>query len=152
MVRNALLAVIILISASVTAMQLHFVTEEFPFFSYSRGATAGGALQEIVEATRVILRWHCIIDVLLWRRALQQAEEGEVDSIFTAIQPPARQQKFFITPMLVSSGYDFYAQRSSNFSYTQPSDLSGRQVGVYDPSGTSFVLKKSVKKHPKRRD
>ncbi|WP_339079905.1 transporter substrate-binding domain-containing protein [Pseudomonas sp. TMP9] len=148
LIRNLLLAMATLASNGVWAAQLHFVTEEFPPFSYSRGATASGAFPEIVEATCALLQWRCTIEVLPWRRALQQAEEGVVDGIFTVIQSPARQAAFFITPMLVSSGYDFYTQRSSNFQYTQSSDLSGRQVGVYGPSGTSFVLQKSVRRTP----
>lgn len=144
LIRNLLLAMATFAAEGVWATQLHFVTEEFPPFSYSRGATASGAFPETVEATCALLQWRCTIEVLPWRRALQQAEEGVVDGIFTVIQSPARQAAFFITPMLVSSGYDFYTQRSSNFRYTQPSDLSGRRVGVYGPSGTSFTLEKSV--------
>lgn len=145
LIRKALCVLATLLSASTFAGELHFVTEEFPPFSYSRDAIASGALPEIVEATCLILQWQCHIAVLPWRRALQQAEDGEVDGIFTVIQSPARQQKFFITQMLVTSGYDFYTRRNSNFYYTQPNDLGGHQIGVYGPSGTSFVLQESLK-------
>ncbi len=148
LIRKALVVLSILFSASASAEELHFVTEEFPPFSYSRGAIASGALSEIVEATCMILQWRCSIEVLPWRRALQLAEEGEVDGIFTVIQSPARQQAFFITPMLVTSGYDFYTTRSSNFHYTQPDDLRGRQIGVYGPSGTSFILQEHLQSTP----
>ena len=69
------------------------------------------------------------IDPRPYRIALQQAEDGAVEGIFTVIQSPARRQAFLITPMLVSSGYDFYTLRSNNFHYSQPDDLRGRQVG-----------------------
>lgn len=143
-----LVLTILFCSAAPAAESLHFVTEEFPPFSYSRGATASGAFPEIVNATCRTLNWQCSIEVLPWRRALQQAEEGEADGIFTVIQSPERQQAFFITLMLVTSGYDFYTLRSNTFRYTQPSDLRGRQVGVYGPSGTSFVLQESLKDTP----
>lgn len=149
LLRHALFALTILIAARhSTAETLRFVTEEFPPFSYSRGAIASGALPEIVEATCRSLQWHCEIEVLPWRRALQQAEDGKADGIFTVIQSPAREQAFFITPMLVTSGYDFYTLPTSNFRYTQPDDLRGRQVGVYGPSGTSFVLQEILKNTP----
>ncbi|SED30300.1 substrate-binding periplasmic protein [Pseudomonas anguilliseptica] len=149
LLRHALLTLIALIASRNSAAEnLHFVTEEFPPFSYSRGATASGALPDIVEATCRTLQWQCHIEVLPWRRALQQAEDGEVDGIFTVIQSPARRQAFRITPMLVTSGYDFYTLRSSNFHYSQPGDLQGRQVRVYGPSGTSFVLQESLKNTP----
>ncbi|MDX1298097.1 MAG: transporter substrate-binding domain-containing protein [Pseudomonas sp.] len=148
LIRKALAVLSILIPASTAAEELHFVTEEFPPFSYSRGAIASGALPEIVAATCMILQWHCPIEVLPWRRALQLAEEGEVDGIFTVIQSPARQQAFFITPMLMTSDYDFYTRRSSNFRYTQPDDLRGRPFGVYGPPGTSFILQEHLQDTP----
>lgn len=146
LIRTALSVLAALLWSSTSpATELRFVTEEFPPFSYSRGALASGALPEIVEAACTTLQWHCPIEVLPWRRALQLAEEGEVEGIFTVIQSPSRQRAFLITPMLVTSGYDFYTQRSSNFHYTRPEDLAGRQIGVYGPSGTSFVLQETLK-------
>lgn len=130
------------------AEELRFVTEEFPPFSYSRGAIASGALPEIVNATCARLQWRCRIEVLPWRRALQLAEDGEADGIFTVIQSPAREQAFFITPMLVTSRYDFFTLRSSDFQYSHPDDLRGRLIGVYGPSGTSFVLQESLRNTP----
>jgi polar amino acid transport system substrate-binding protein len=123
-----------------TAAELHFVTEEFPPFSYSRGAHASGAMSEIVNLTCFTLQWQCSIEVWPWRRALQMAESGEVDGIFTVIDSPERRRAFNITPMLVKSGYDFYTTRASNFIYQQPADLKDHVVGVYGPSGTSLVL------------
>jgi polar amino acid transport system substrate-binding protein len=136
----------LLLSAGHTAAnELHFVTEEFPPFSYSRGNNAGGALPDVVNRVCLLLNYHCSIDVLPWRRALQLAEDGQADGIFTVIDSPARNQAFFITPMLVTSGYDFYTRRASHFTYQHPEDLRGRQIGVYGPSGTSFVLSEATK-------
>ena len=85
LLRHALFFVTALITAVPAAAEtVHFVTEEFPPFSFSRGGIASGALPEIVNATCGLLQWHCEIEVLPWRRALQQAEDGEVDGIFTA--------------------------------------------------------------------
>lgn len=149
LLRHASFFVTALITAVPAAAEtVHFVTEEFPPFSFSRGGIASGALPEIVNATCGLLQWHCEIEVLPWRRALQQAEDGEVDGIFTVIQSPARRKEFLITPMVVTSGYDFYTLRSNHFQFTQPDDLRGRQIGVYGPSGTSFVLQESLKNTP----
>lgn len=136
---------LLLLAGNLTADDLHFVTEEFPPFSYSRGSQAGGAISEVVQAVCSELGYHCSIEVHPWRRALRLAEDGLVDGIFTVIQSPARSQAFFITPMLVTSGYDFYTRRESDFIYRQPSDMRGKQIGVYGPSGTSFVLSEALK-------
>ncbi|MCU1715719.1 substrate-binding periplasmic protein [Pseudomonas sp. 5P_3.1_Bac2] len=130
------------------ATALHFVTEEFPPFSYSRGTQASGALSEIVNLTCFTLQWQCSIEVWPWRRALQMAENGEVDGIFTVIDSHQRRDAFNITPMLVQSGYDFYTTRASSFLYQSPSDLQGHIVGVYGPSGTSLVLQDKLRNVP----
>jgi polar amino acid transport system substrate-binding protein len=127
------------------AIELNFVTEEFPPFSYSRGAIANGAFPEIVELTCNTLKWTCPVEVLPWRRALQRAEDGEVDGIFTVIDSPARRNSFHITPMLATSRYNFYTRRENDFIYTNPSDLRGHRVGVYGPSGTSYMLEEQIK-------
>lgn len=122
------------------AEALHFVTEEFPPFSFSRGAQVGGAMTEVVQAVCQHLNYQCEFAVYPWRRSLQLAEDGLVDGIFTVIDSPARQQAFHITPMIVTSRYDVYSLRGNDFEYRQPSDLRGQVIGVYGPSGTSFVL------------
>ena len=80
LLRHALLTLIALIASRNSAAEnLYFVTEEFPPFSYSRGATASGALPDIVEATCRTLQWQCHIEVLPCRRALQQAGRRGAD-------------------------------------------------------------------------
>lgn len=127
------------------AETLHFVTEEFPPFTFARGAQVGGAITEVAQAVCDHLQYHCSFAVFPWRRSLQLAEEGQVDGIFTVIDSPERQRTFHITPMIVTSRYDVYALRGNEFEYRQPSDMSGKVVGVYGPSGTSFVLGEVLK-------
>lgn len=127
------------------AETLHFVTEEFPPFTFSRGAHVGGAITEVAQAVCAHLSYDCSFAVFPWRRSLQLAEDGLVDGIFTVIDSPARQQAFHITPMIVTSRYDVYSLRGNEFDYRQPSDMRGKVIGVYGPSGTSFVLGELLK-------
>lgn len=146
MLRNLILTLSLLGCVNYSpATEMLFVTEEFPPFSYSRGAIASGAFPEIVNLVCTQLKWHCPIEVLPWRRALQHAEDGEVDGIFTVIDSPARRDAFYITPMLSVSGYNFYTRRENDFVFTKPSDLTGRKIGVYGPSGTSYILQEKLK-------
>lgn len=124
---------------------LQFVTEEFPPFSFSRGAQVGGAITEVAQAVCDHLTYECSFAIYPWRRSLQLAEDGQVDGIFTVIDSPARQAAFNITPMIVTSRYDVYSLRDNDFEYRQPSDMSGQVIGVYGPSGTSFVLGELLK-------
>ncbi len=136
------------------ALQLHFVTEDFPPFTYAAAPSndgqkrAAGPLVEIVEATCERLQAQCRVELLPWRRALRDAEQGLVDGIFTVIESPERHERFFITRMLVRSRYSVYALEKNNFVYHQPRDMRGRIVGAYGPSGTSYALGRILESVP----
>lgn len=149
MIRRILAALLLAaVAGNGLATDLHFVTEEFRPFSFasSRVKTAAGlpqadgAMADIVRAVCERLHYRCTIEVHPWRRALALGENGEVDGLFTVIRSPARERAFFITPMLATSRYDIYALADSGFVYRSPADMSRRTVGVYGPSGTSYIL------------
>jgi len=146
LIRSLWLALCLSLAAPAAwAETLHFVTEEFPPFTFARGAQVGGAITEVVQAVCTHLQFNCSFAVYPWRRSLQLAEEGQADGIFTVIDAPERQRAFHITPMIVTSRYDVYSLRGNEFDYRQPSDMRGKVIGVYGPSGTSFVLGQVLK-------
>lgn len=137
------------LATQTSAEEWRFVTEDFPPFSRSAGAPvqfseglqkAGGPLAEIVQAVCERLQLDCPIMLHPWKRALRLAEDGEVEGIFTVVRSPQRERAFHITRMLVTSRYAVFARKDSDFVYTQPSDLAGQLIGVYGPSGTSYIL------------
>lgn len=136
------------------AGDFHFVTEEFFPFSYSvpdpsTGASRpGGPLVEVAELVCERIQYRCSFEIHPWRRSLALAEQGAVDGIFTVIQSPEREQMFHISQMLVRSEYALFSHLSSSFAYRNPEDLAGRTIGVYGPSGTSYVLSKLLEKAP----
>ena len=132
-----------------SAAEWTFVTEDFPPFTYhAEGSSqtdagahlANGPLVEIVHAVCKRLHQDCSIMVHPWQRALRQAEQGEADGIFTVVRSPQREREFHITRMLITSRYSVFARKGSSFVYSQPGDLAGRVIGVYGPSGTSYLL------------
>jgi polar amino acid transport system substrate-binding protein len=137
-----------------SAAEWTFVTEDFPPFTYAFGGIshtdsgvhqANGPLVEIVQAVCKRLNRECSIVVHPWRRALRLAEQGEADGIFTVVRSPQRERDFHITRMLVTSRYSVFSRDTSSFIYSQPRDLAGRMVGVYGPSGTSYLLSQRIK-------
>lgn len=150
----SILLIWLMLSVQAKAADWTFVTEDFPPFTYavegfsqtdSEIHQANGPLVEIVQAVCERLRQGCSIVVHPWRRALRLAEQGEVDGIFTVVRSPQREREFHITRMLVTSRYSVFAREGSSFVFSQPSDLAGRIIGVYGPSGTSFVLSERLK-------
>nr|MBF0684974.1 transporter substrate-binding domain-containing protein [Pseudomonas sp.] len=137
-----------------TASELRFVTEDFPPFSYPAKESSGsretspaaGPLVEVVQAVCNRLRYRCSIELHPWRRALDLAERGEADGIFTVAQSPRREAYFHITRMLVTSRYAVFAR--DHHVFTRAQDLAGRMVGVYGPSGTSYILSQRLEGVP----
>lgn len=135
------------------AAEWKFVTEDFPPYTRAAGdhtnndasMLADGPLVEIVQTVCGRLDLDCSIVVHPWQRALRLAEQGEADGIFTVVRTPQRERAFHITRMLVTSHYSVFARKDSSFVYSKPSDLVGRLVGVYGPSGTSYVLSERLK-------
>lgn len=134
LLRMALFILALLLSGGpAAANDLHFVTDEFPPFSYSRGNNAGGALVDEFNQVGRMLNYHCSIEVL---RASSIATGGRRRSRGYVHRDPitGAPPGFFITPMRVTSGYDFYTRHGSHFTYLHPEDLCGRQIGVYGHS------------------
>nr|WP_272890395.1 transporter substrate-binding domain-containing protein [Stutzerimonas stutzeri] len=138
------------------AAQWRFVTEDFPPFTYpadtpvseTAGVAAAGPFVEVVHAICARLQHQCTITLYPWRRAFRLAEQGQVDGIFTLTRSPQREQVFHISRMLVTSRYSVFAQTDSSFVFNHPNDMTGRRVGVYGPSGTSYVLSERLKSVP----
>lgn len=145
-------------AAQANAQQWHFVTEDFPPFTYpadptfdttpSAGVSAGGPLVEVVQAICARLHQPCTITLYPWRRSLQMAEQGLADGIFTLVRSPQREEIFHISRMLVTTRYSVFARTDSTFVFNKPSDLAGRLIGVYGPSGTSYILSERLKSVP----
>ena len=146
----------ILTAAPALAGQWAFVTEDFPPFSHpaedlgslEAGVLAGGPLAEIVQSVCAHLKRECPITLHPWQRALRMAEQGKADGIFTVIHSPEREREFHISRMLVMSRYSVFARSESNFVFSDPDDLAGRTIGVYGPSGTSWILAQHLKSTP----
>lgn len=119
---------------------LHFVTEPFPPFSYEEGGKAAGPMAEVIQAVCAEAKVSCTSEVMPWRRAIAEAEEGRVDGIFSILHGPDREKKFFLSDPIISSAYSFFALKRSAWTYNSVNDLSGLTIGVYGPSSTSRAL------------
>lgn len=150
---SALTVWAMLVAAPATASQWTFVTEDFPPFTHpaedlgslDAGILAGGPLVEIVQNVCKRLDRKCSILLYPWQRALRMAEQGEVDGIFTVVRSPDRERELHISRMLVTSHYSVFARNDSNFIFSDPKNMAGRTVGVYGPSGTSWLLSERLK-------
>jgi len=145
--RSGLLLAWLLSPCLAWAVELKFVTEPLPPYSYEApgGNKGAGPVAEVIFAVCAKLNTPCSIEVLPWRRALAMAEIGEVDGIFCFLRTPEREKKFYISEMIIDGAYSLFAAESSTFKYTQAKDLDGYTIGAYGPSGTAATLEEVLK-------
>ena len=155
---SVLVSALLYVCGPVAANEFRFVTEEFYPFSYSvsepenpLGSRAGGPLVEVVQLVCKRIQYHCPVAIYPWRRALTLAEQGDADGIFTVVQSPRRDRFLHVTQMLVRSRYSVFSLSSSAFTYRQPADMAGKNIGVYGPSGTSYIVSERLRSVPDTR-
>jgi polar amino acid transport system substrate-binding protein len=122
------------------AETLRFVTEPFPPYNYEQEGRAVGPMPEIVRAACVRIAIHCNIEVMPWRRALQMAEQGKADGVFSLVWLPEREARFHLGPPVVELTYSLFAQTASPMRYQRLADLNGYTLAAYGPSGTQRTL------------
>jgi polar amino acid transport system substrate-binding protein len=141
-----LLVAALLGPVAAAAQTLHFVTEPFPPYTYANEqGQAAGPMVEVLRAACKQLGWQCPIEVLPWRRALNMAQRGEVEGIFTVVDSPERRQYFHVTPAVVEARYAFFAKSGNPLQYTgERGVLEGHRIGAYGPSATALTLEQLV--------
>ncbi len=125
------------------AADLTFVTEDFPPFTYAEDGKAAGPFVEVIAAVCRAVQRDCAVSVMPWRRALEMAESGEAQGIFTVLDTPQRREKFTVTPPIAQAAYAVFATDPA-FAYRTPADVKGRQIVAYGPSGTSITAEEII--------
>lgn len=131
---------------------MHFVTEPFPPYTYAADGHAAGPMVDVLQAACARLAWRCEVEVLPWRRALNMAQRGEVEGIFTVVDSPERRQYFHVSPPVIEGRYVLFARQGSGFQYGgDPQVLAGRVIGAYGPSATALTLEQLIDGVPRTR-
>lgn len=129
-----------LAAGSLRAETWRFVTEPFPPYNYEQEGRATGPMPEIVRAACARLAIQCNIEVMPWRRALQMAEQGKADGVFSLVRIPEREASFYLGPPVVELTYSFFVSSTSSLHYQRLADLNGYTLAAYGPSGTQRAL------------
>lgn len=98
------------------------------------------------------LSWRCEIEVLPWRRALEMAQRGEVEGIFTVVDSPERRQYFHVSPPVIEGRYMLFARQGNGLQFKGDAQvLAGRVIGAYGPSVTALTLAQLIEAVPRAR-
>lgn len=121
-----------------------FVTKPFPPFSSEADATKtgqpgphAGPFARIILRVCSELKQPCRIQVYPWRRALQLAEKGHVEGLYSLVPYATRDRDFYLCRNLVRTSNGLYVRRDRRFSYQSFSDLAGYHIVAYSPSATA---------------
>jgi polar amino acid transport system substrate-binding protein len=129
------------------AADLNFVSEPFPPYSYpvsSSNSAAAGPMAEIMQIACSRMRIQCHTEIMPWRQAYSKVTNGGVDGIFSLMPTEDRKKTLYFTDVIVGGAYTFFAPVADHITYRNPSDLDGRTVAVYGPSGTSTALENII--------
>lgn len=129
---------------SAAAPELRFVTESFPPYSFEREGHAAGPMVDVLTEACERLAWRCSVQVLPWRRALQMAQSGQVDGIFTVVDTPERRAYFHVSVPVIVARYTLFGRAGEAFKFQDRGQLAGRTIGAYGPSATVLALDELV--------
>lgn len=131
---------------------VRFVTEPFPPYTYALDGRAAGPMVDVLVAACARLSWRCEIEVLPWRRALEMAQRGEVEGIFTVVDSPERRQYFHVSPPVIEGRYMLFARQGNGLQFKGDAQvLAGRVIGAYGPSVTALTLAQLIEAVPRAR-
>lgn len=141
-----LLAVVLLpaLPAAVTAEKLVFVTSaQEPYIIFENGKLSGSDV-DIVREVCSRLGFEPEIQILPWKRALANVEEGKADAVFTPRHTEERAKFMYYTsePLRIEKTV-IVAKKGSGIKINGLDDLKGKVVGVvrgytYDPVFDSY--------------
>ncbi|MDR7335447.1 transporter substrate-binding domain-containing protein [Roseateles asaccharophilus] len=141
-----LLALLVGADCAAAPTTLKFVTK--PFAPYTQAGPDGrpaGPLVELLQAACARLAWHCVVEQLPWRRALGQAERGEVDGLFPVVDSPGRRASFHVSAPVVAARYVLLGRSGPAVALgTGHPTLAGRTLAAYGPSDAAATLQQLV--------
>ncbi len=125
-----------------------FLTEPLPPYTFEQAGRAAGPMVDILQAACERLAWRCRVEVMPWRRALRELQNGRADGIFALLGTPERRLAMHVTVPVVGGRYALFARAGQAYVYEGAASLGQRQIGVYGPSGSSISLTELLQGRP----
>lgn len=121
--------------------RLNIVTENFPPFQTLKNGTMTGPMLDYVKEACALAVLDCTITMMPWREALEQAETGKADAIFSILLGvKEREDMFYTSQQVVRTAYSFFVASDSTWRWNGDNKiLEGMTIGTYGPSGTSLM-------------
>jgi polar amino acid transport system substrate-binding protein len=131
---------IVLPVSPASALELILNTQDFAPFSYVANGVVSGPAAEIIQKVCAGMRADCRLNLLPWRRAQQEVEEGKAHGMFLIGWNAARAKWLYFSPPVLNTEYGFFVRDDNPLQFRQNSDVKGYRVGVFGPSNTATAL------------
>ncbi len=132
-------------SAAIAKLNIIFTTQDFYPFSYKQNGKVLGPGAEIIRTICNKINAECTITLHPWRRSIAMIKKGQTQSVFLVGKNKEREKWLAFSPAVVSTEYGFFECTESPLKYKNIQSLSGKTIGVYGPSNTSYQLKKTTR-------
>jgi polar amino acid transport system substrate-binding protein len=133
------------IIAAAPAAALVFVTEDLPPLNFpdGKGGVAGPSRAIIGEVCRRV-EVSCSFDLLPWRRALKDAQDGRLNGLFSIGRDPEREDWMYFSLPLLRARHSFFVNSETEVAYGGPATLEGFTIATYGPSNLSTSLQSMI--------
>src|SRR5258708_93779 len=91
-----------------SAEELRFNTEDFPPFNYAAKGKVTGPTHDLIEKICAAMERQCLFELLPKRRVVENAQNGEVDGIFSIGKSSEREAFLRYSKPIIKTGYGFF--------------------------------------------
>jgi polar amino acid transport system substrate-binding protein len=129
-----------------SAGELKFDTEDFPPFNYESEGKVAGPARDLIEKICTIMGRQCSYELLPFRRVIENAQNGEVDGIFSVGKSSEREAFLLYSEPIIKTGYGFFVLADDSIAYSGIADLKDYKFVTYGPSSLATTLQDAL--HP----
>lgn len=133
-----------MLSTAEAKLNVKFATQDFYPFSYKQNGVVVGPGAEIIRTICNRINAECTITIQPWRRSMSMIKKGKTQSIFMVGKNKEREKWLIFSPAIISTEYGFFECTESPINYKDLQSLTGKTIGAYGPSNTSYQLEKLV--------
>jgi len=138
------------IDTSTSAMDLTYITEQYPPYSYQKDGELRGVsvdlLEKVWERMGINLN-RSVIQLLPWAEGYEKTLKENNTVLFSTARLPQRVQLFKWAGPIASGRYVLLAKRDKNISITAPDDLKKYKIGAIESDlAVQLLLDRGVKK------
>lgn len=142
-----LISLFLLLSTSLFAYELNFMTEEYPPYNYSKDNKVVGLATEIVEEIKKEHKVNGSIEMMKWSKAYNIIQKKPNQVLYVMTRTPAREDLFKWVGPVAENKWVFFAKKGRNLKINNLDDAKKvEKIGTYkDDACEIFLIEQGFK-------